>query len=126
MAISEQGEFEALSVAEDSDSQVLHRAAGIIRKAIAGLSFQANEYAPSGDIEIRKYKEFVPDALLDFVGWCTSKRFFESTFGCSEVGGESTDLLKMLAVCHNIIALSCSIATPMSFGLGVQMHHDRK
>ena len=124
MRVSEQGEFEAFSVEEESDSQILHRAAGIIRKAIAGLSFQANEYAPSGEIEIRKCKEFVPGALLDFVGWCTSQHFFESALGCSGVGEESRDLLKMLAVCHNIIALSCSIATPMSFGLGVQMHHD--
>ena len=37
------GEFEALSVAEDRDSQVLHRASGIMQKAITGLSFQANE-----------------------------------------------------------------------------------
>lgn len=124
MGISEQGKFEALSVPEDSDSQVFSGAAGIIRKAIAGLSFQENEYAPSSEIEIRKCKEFVPDVLLDFVGWCTSKRFFESALGCSEIEVESRDLLKMLAVCHNIIALSCSIATPMSFGLGVQMHHD--
>lgn len=106
MAISDQGEFEAFPVAEDSDSQVLHRAAGIIRKAIAGLSFQANEYAPSGEIEIGKCKAFVPDILLDFVGWCTSKHYFESALGCSEVGREFGDLLKMLAVCHNIIALS--------------------
>ena len=30
----------------------------------------------------------------------------------------------MPSSCHSIIALSCKMQTPITFGLGVQMHHD--
>ena len=33
-------------------------------------------------------------------------------------------MLKALAICHNIIALTCSTQTPITFGLGVRIHHD--
>lgn len=32
--------------------------------------------------------------------------------------------LKVLRMCHSTITLSCKIQTPLTFGLGVQMHHD--
>ena len=32
--------------------------------------------------------------------------------------------LKVVAVCHNIISLGCKSSTPLTFGLGVKMHHD--
>ena len=121
MEISDQGEFEAVQNAQEDDTLVLHRAAGIIRKAIAGLLFQTNEYALCGEIEIDKCKAFVPDILLDFVSWCTSKHRFENALGCSEGVSEAGDLLKILAICYNIIGLSCSIPTSISFSLGVQM-----
>lgn len=32
--------------------------------------------------------------------------------------------MRVLGICHSIIALSCRTQTPITFGLGVQMHHD--
>lgn len=32
--------------------------------------------------------------------------------------------MRILAVCHNIIYLGCKIQTPITFGLGVKLHHD--
>ena len=99
--------------------------AGVIRNAVAGLSFQKNEYLPSGHLEIEKCKSFVPKSLLDFVFWCTSQEHFDNASSVSEREGcADGNLLRVLAICHNIIGLSCSINTPIPFGLGIQMHHD--
>ena len=32
--------------------------------------------------------------------------------------------MRVLAICHNTIYLVCKIHTPITFGLGVKMHHD--
>lgn len=65
--VTEQGECE-LGDSEQcaDDSVILHKAAGIIRNAMGGISFQENEYLPSGEMEIEKSKSFVPKQLLDF------------------------------------------------------------
>ena len=125
--IDEQGECELGDFEQpvDSDSVILHKAAGVIRNAVAGLSFQENEYLPSGHLEIEKCKSFVPKSLLDFVSWCTSQEHFDNASSVSEREGcADGNLLRVLAICHNIIGLFCSINTPIPFGLGIQMHHD--
>ena len=122
--INEQSECE-LTGYEDGqdDSVILHKAAGLLRSAIEGISFQSLEYAPSGELDVEKCKSFVPSILIDFISWCTSKRHFNNASSVSECSSDS-NLLRVLAICHNIIGLSCSTCTPISFGLGVQMHHD--
>ena len=32
--------------------------------------------------------------------------------------------MRVLAICHNMISLVCKIHTPITFGLGVKLHHD--
>ena len=100
-----------------------HKAAGLLRSAIEGISFQSLEYAPSGELDVEKCKSFVPSILIDFISWCTSKRHFNNASSVSEYSSDS-NLLRVLAICHNIIGLSCPTCTPISFGVGVQMHHD--
>ena len=58
--------------------------------------------------------------MYDFIAWCTSKECFDKAKRCvpSDVD------MRVLGICHNIIALSCGIQTPITFGLGVQLHHD--
>ena len=123
--MSEQGEFGLVNDAQEVDTQsnlILHRAAGIIRQAVNGITFQSHEYEPSDQFQIEKCRSFVPNLLIDFISWCTSKHDFDNASGVAE-GSTGNDLLRVLAICH-IISLSCSTHTPLSFGLGVQMHHD--
>ena len=61
----------------DGDKAVLHKAAGIIRRCISGLAFQANTYEPIDAFDKRKLKDFVPDSLYDFIAWRSSKKDFE-------------------------------------------------
>ena len=109
----------------DSDSVILHKAAGVIRNAVAGLSFQENEYLPRGHLETEKCKSFVPKSLLDFAFWCTSQKHFDNASSVSEREGcADGNLLRVLAICHSIIGVSCSVKTPIPLGLGIQRHHD--
>lgn len=120
------GEFQ-LRVAQVDQGDVcstLHKAAGIIQDAVKGITFNLDQYSPSGDLEIKKCKAFVPSILLDFVNWCTNKNDLDNATTASERDENDPCLLKALAICHNIIGLSCSTQTPITFGLGVRIHHD--
>ena len=61
----------------DGDKAFLHKAAGIIRRCISGLAFQANTYEPIDAFDKRKLKDFVQDSLYDFIAWCSSKKDFD-------------------------------------------------
>ena len=121
LQINESGECEFSSEdASDVDSVILHRVAGILRSAMSGITCQASHYAPSGDLNVQKCKNFVPETLYDFIAWCTSKECFDNVTCC----GSSDADMKVLGICHSIISRSCKTPTPITFGLGVQMHHD--
>ncbi len=121
--ISESGECE-YTTSEDTgeldNAVILHQAAGILRSSMSGISFQTTHYTPSGDLNMQQCKNFVPETLYDFITWCTSKECFDKANHC---GAGNADL-RVLGICHNIIALSCNTQTPITFGLGVEMHHN--
>ena len=102
-------ECEVRDIVEECDNTILHRAAGILRKAIEGISFQVDKYVPSSE----KCKAFVPGVLLNFISWFTSKEYYQKAIGYTQLG-KRPNLLKILAICHNIIALGCSTGTPMT------------
>ena len=112
-------EFSSNDDNDESDLLTLHKAAGIIRKNIANVSFCSDFYPTTGDLCLEKCVEFVPPILVDFISWCTS----EEAFGNATCSTDVCPSVKTLAVCHSIIGLSCNIATPISFGLGIQLHH---
>jgi len=115
-------EYTSSDLAEhpDCDSVILHRAAGILRNAMSGITFQSTHYSPSSNLNTDHCKAFVPQTVYDFVAWCTSKDEFDKA--AHSVPGECD--LRVLGICHSIIGLSCNTQTPITFGLGVQMHHD--
>ena len=58
--------------------------------------------------------------------WCVSRKDFETATKFDEgqkVIPDHIDM-KILAICDNIISISCKILTPITFGLGVKLHHD--
>ena len=121
--INESGECDFASTYEDpselDSAVILHQAAGILRSSMSGITFQTTHYVPSGDLNIQQCKKFVPDTLYNFIYWCTSKEWFEDARHCEP---SDTDM-RVLGICHGIIASSCRIQTPITFGLGVEMHH---
>jgi len=119
---NEVGECELESVAQSSenDTVVLHRAAGIIRNLISGLTFQSEGYDPSGKTNLSEAKAFVPNPLYDFIAWCTSQRDFDGAVTFESVTDLSKIDFKVLAICHNLISLGCKTGTPITFSLGLK------
>ena len=124
--VNEGGECELQSTGEGSDDDivVLHKAAGIIQNSISSLTFQSQWYDPSGKINVSESKAFVPNALYNFIAWCTSKKDFDEAVTYDSMTDLGKSALKVLAICHNLISLHCRIGTPMTFSLGVRMHHE--
>lgn len=105
---------------ESDSSMILHRAAGILRSSMSGTTFQRTHYSSSGDLNPEQCRKFVPENLYNFIAWCTSKDQFDEAAPCAP---REVDM-RVLGICHCIIGLSCKTQTPITFGLGVQMHHD--
>lgn len=124
MEIADNGELDfSGSDSESSDSMVLHKAVGILRSEISKVAFNSDSYPSSGEISISQCTHFVPTPLLNFLNWLCSKRAFESGTNITESHLAEGNLLPLVAICHNIIGLSHSIAAPIPFCLAVQMHH---
>ena len=125
--VNEIGECELESsddVNSEEDTVVLHKAAGIIRKCIGDITFQSDRYDSSGNMETKKCKDFVPNRLYDFIALCTSKKDFDSATSYESETDMGNIEMRVLAICHNMISLVCKIRTPITFGLGVKLHHD--
>ena len=111
-------------VNSEGETVVLHKAAGIISKCIGDITFQSDRYDSSRNMETKKCKDFVPNRLYDFIAWYTSKKDFNS----ATIYESETDMgnieMRVLVICHNMISLVGKIHTPITFGLGVNLHHD--
>lgn len=71
--VNEQGEceLESADASLEDDTIILHKAAGIIRKAITRIAFQSEHYDPSGKMDTQMCMCFVSNQLYDFITWCT-------------------------------------------------------
>lgn len=112
----------AVNEFDPSDSMILHKAASVVRKSIANVSFMSDSYPSSREIGIEKSVAFVPTPLIEFISWCTSRKAFEGAMSFAD-GCATDNMLQILAICQNVIGLSNNIPTPISFGLGIQLHH---
>ena len=121
-----ESQFEMPEEISETDHIILHKAAGIIRNSMSDLHYQSQQYEPSGQFNKEKCKDFIPDSLYNFISWCVSKKDCEIATKFDEgqkVNPDHIDM-KTLAICDNIVSVSRKISTPITFGLGVKLHHD--
>ena len=106
------------------DTVILHRAAGILRKAMSGIKDSNDSYVSTSGFEIEHFRRFVPDSLYDFICWTTNDDAYDNVRSSRDTTAVSDADLRILAICHNIIAHCRNIRTTLTLGLGLQMHHD--
>ncbi len=106
-----------------SDTVILHKAAGIIQSALGAIRKESKDSFSGMDIDLVSCRQFIPDVLFDFITWCTNKEAFKDAVSKESVCVNRTDL-PVIAICQNIIGLNSGIRTPLTLGLGIQMHHD--
>lgn len=104
------------------ESQILHHAAGILRKHMASVDMNDNSfYMTSNELRFHECAKIVPDRLYDFISWLYDRQAYMDVKSVSEDGKK--DNLRVVATCHNLISQSCNITTPISFGLALTVHH---
>ena len=78
----------------------------------------SDEYVGSDGVKIQTCREFVPDKPYDFVSWCTSAKNYENVVSSSDKEADKKQPnLKVLSICHSIIALGRKVNTPIQLGL---------
>ena len=107
---------------ENDENLILHRAAGILRASMININDMNNEYVGSDGIKIEACRNFVPDVLYDFITWCTSSKDHRNAISSSDVDADKKQPdLKVLSICHGIIAYSKMVKTPLQLGLAIKI-----
>ena len=106
-----------------TDTQILHQAAGILRKAMENVEHEPQFYISSDKMSPVECSKYVPDILYDFVNWCVSPHAFKKVLTCND-DPATKDNIRVITFCHELIAQCCNIRTPITLGLGVMIHHE--
>jgi len=106
-----------------NEKNVLHAAAGILRMHMLNVQESKHHYDPSSKIAIDQCAEFVPDVLYDFMAWMTDSAAYKSVSNCSDFSLTKSSI-STISICHEIIAKTRRIRTPITLGLGLYVHHE--
>lgn len=106
-----------------TDTQILHRAAGILRKTMEKVEHEPQFYISSDKLSLLQCSEYVPNTLYDFVNWCVNAGAFKKVQTCDEDPSLKNNT-SVITFCHDLIAQCCSRRTPITLGLGIMIHHE--
>ena len=73
---------------KNEENLVLHRAAGILRASMINIHDMKYKYVSSDCIKVYACRNFVCDALYDFITWCTSSKDYENAISSSDVDAD--------------------------------------
>ena len=106
-----------------NEVEVLHAAAGILRKQMAEINESKHHYDPSSKIAIDPCAQFVPNLLYDFIAWLTDSTSYSHVTRCTDDDIKKNNI-STISICQNIIAKARSIRSPISLGLALYVHHE--
>ena len=106
-----------------SETQILHKAADILRKSMDQVEHDRQLYVGSDHLSRLQCSKYVPNILYDFVNWCVDSHTHRDYQTCDE-DPASKDNLRVIAICHDLIAQSCHIHTPITLRLAILINHE--
>jgi hypothetical protein len=107
-----------------SDKDILHRAAGILRACLrTDKSTAKKTYFSCKAMSADFCTKFIPEHLYEFVSWCCNEKHYSNASNIEDIT-DSKNNLAVVAVFHQIIAISEKVLTPVTLGLGVHLHHE--
>ena len=115
--------FEEPDTSHVNEIQLLHSAAGILRRHMSNIVEAKHHYDPSSRIGIDPCAKFVPDLMYDFFMWLTDAASYSNVTRCGDDNASKTDIAT-ISICHNIIAKSRNIRSPITLGLALYVHHE--
>ena len=106
-----------------SETQLLHRAADILRKSMEQVEHDRHLYVSSDRLSRLQCSKYVPNILYDFMNWCVDSSAHRDYQTCDD-DPSLKDNLCVIAICHDLIAQCCHIHTPITLGLSILIHHE--
>ena len=108
---------------EVDEQQVLHTAAGILRREMSFIQDSSQFYESSSKISMQHCADYVPAKLYDFITWLVDEKKYNDVSD-SLSGRSKENNLGVIALSHNIIAQCRHVHTPVTLGLGLYVHHE--
>jgi hypothetical protein len=101
------------------ESQMLHAAAGILRRQISDITFLDDEYPAPEELSISNSGAKLPSSLNIFICWLRDDSAFESANDSTSV--PIRKLRKCLSLAECIVSVSKNKFTSFNLGLALQM-----
>ena len=105
-----------------NDEQVLHSAAGILRREIEKIQLSNEEYPSASQVSLAASLDLLPDLLVKFVAWVLDGKSFENAVESYAVPVEKAR--KAVGISDCIVSVSKQAFTPFHLGLAVQLYHE--
>ena len=103
------------------ESQILHAAAGILRRQISDITISDDEYPAPEEVSISNYGAKLPSSLKIFMCWLLDDSVIESANDSTSV--PIGKLRKCLSLAECIVSVSKNKFTSFHLGLALQVHH---
>ena len=103
------------------ENQILHAAAGILRKHISTVYMSDVDYPAPEEVSISSVEAYLLSSLKNFLCWLFDDSAFTSANESASVSVGK--LRKCLSLAECIVALSKNRFTPFHLGLALQIHH---
>ena len=103
------------------EEQILHAAAGILRRRISEVVLSSDEYPSPKDASMSYSLENIPSSLKSFLFSLLNDGAYEAATKDYSVPIEK--LRKCIALAECIVSVSRNSFTPFHLGLALQMHH---
>ena len=114
--VNEIGECELESTGDvnsEGDTVILHKVAGI-----CDITFQSDRYDSNRNMETKSAMTLFRIVCMISLHGVLQRKTLTSVTDMGDIE------MRVVAICHNMISLVCKIHTPITFGLGVKLHHD--
>ena len=115
--------FDKPETSDIDEIQLLHTAAGILRRQMSDIAESRRHYDPLSKISIDQCAKFVSDFMYDFFSWLTDGTSYSNVTQCSDDNATKNDVAT-ISICHDIIGKSRSIRSPITLGLALYIHHE--
>ena len=105
-----------------NDEQVLHSAAGILRREIEKSRFSNEDYPSASQLSLAASMDMLPYLLVKFVSWVIDGKLYENAVEPYAMPIEKAR--KAVGISDCIVSVSKQAFTPFHLGLAVQLYHE--
>ena len=110
-----------ISTCEQTDNEILHAAASVLRSSIKKIPENRAVYPSPDEIENALTGSYIPDDLCLFLSWLLDEKSYSTM---SSLKPDNHKMRKCISIAEAIMVNNVKISSPLQTGLAVQFHNE--